>query len=433
MVRAGVLVLCCTAAGCASEGKDSASDLPPLVDPELEPFIWPIADRPELPEAPTNAVADDEAAAWLGRFLFFDPRLSGSGQFSCATCHDPAAGFSDGLALSEAAGTTGRHAPSIWNAGHQRWLYWDGRCDSLWCQAAGPLEHPDEMDLSRVDLTKVIQDAPDLRDAYTELFGPLPDVSDEARFVPGARPLPTSPEAPDHIAWTAMDEADQHAVTQVLVDVSKAIATYERTVQTTDTPVDLFVRALATGDRAAAEAALTPTERAGLELFAGEGECVFCHSGWLLSNKEFHNLGLPERTGVDYLDTGRYDGIDALREGEFRGTSRWSDAPGTDAQDQLDRIVQSPEQLGQFRTPSLRNVADHSPYMHGGHFASLAEVVAFYANPSAYEGPGHREELVVARFWDADQQASLVAFLEALSAVDAPESALVSAPETPLP
>ena len=418
---------------CGGPSKALDSGEPPLVDPELLPYIWPMAARPDQPSDPTNRWAGDEAAAWFGRYLYFEPRLSSTGTISCATCHDPARGTGDGLALSEAIGTTTRHAPALWNLAHQRWLYWDGRCDSLWCQATGPIEAEQEMGLDRVRLVRILSTHEDLRGAYSELFGPLPDISDPTRFPEAARPVESDPEHPHHLAWLTMNPADQDAVTEVLVTVAKAIAAYEQTLQTSDTRVDRFVRALDTGKRSVAEAALTEEERLGLELFAGEGECVFCHSGWTFSNKEFHNVGLPEVEGVDGLDTGRYDGIDRLRNHPFRSGSVWSDDPTGEAASRLERIAQTFEQLGQFKTPGLREIASHPPYMHGGHFASLTEVVAFYAEPGLYNGPGHREELLVARGWSTEEQAAMVAFLEALSATDPPSPDLLEAPVTPLP
>ena len=420
-------------AACGGPEKAGDSGGPPLVDPELLPFILPIADRPATPSDPTNRWADDEAVAWFGRYLYFDTRLSSTGTVSCATCHDPALGTGDGRPLSEAIGITARHAPALWNLSHQRWLYWDGRCDSLWCQATGPIEAEQEMGMDRVGLTRVLSEQEDLREAYRELFGPLPDVSDPERFPSAARPVEGDPAHPHDVAWQTMTVDDQDAVTVVLVTVAKAIAAYERTLETGETPVDRFVRALDNGQRSVAESALTETERAGLELFAGEGECVFCHSGWMLSNKEFHNLGLPEAEGVDLLDTGRYDGIDRARNHPFNSASIWSDSPAGDTAQRLERIAQTPEQLGQFKTPGLRAVASHPPYMHGGHFASLAEVVAFYAEPGDYEGPGHRDELLVSRGWNAEEQAALVAFLEALRATEPFPTEQLRAPSTPLP
>jgi cytochrome c peroxidase len=386
-----------------------------------------------MPAAPTNRWAGDEAVAWFGRYLYYETRLSSAGEFSCATCHDPNQGTGDGRALSEATGTTTRHAPALWNVVHQRWLYWDGRCDSLWCQATGPIEAELEMDMTRTELARVIAEEHDLRDAYTTLFGAPPDVSDSSRFPEAARPVPDDVEHPDQVAWDTMTPADQAAVTAVLVSITKAIAAYERTLVTTDTRVDRFIHALRDGRRTDAEDALSDQERWGLELFAGEGECVFCHSGWAFSNKEFHNLALPAVEGVDALDTGRYDGIDQLRSHPFNSASVWSDAPAGDAAERLNRIAQTTEQLGQFKTPGLREVASHAPYMHGGHFETLSAVVAFYAEPGLEDSPGHRDELVVARGWDAEEQAAVVAFLEALSSTEAPPPELIRAPGTALP
>ena len=432
--RTYVMLVCCAVlAACGGSGDKSEDSAAPLIDPDVEVFVWGLGDRPAVPDDPTNAWADDETAAWFGRYLYFDTRLSSTGTVACATCHDPAEGFGDGLALSEGVGTTGRHAPNIWNAAWQRWMFWDGRCDTLWCQAAGPIEAPGEMDYTRMELARLIASESDLSTGYTAIFGAPPDVSDTDRFPVSARPIPEDPDHPDHLAWTSMTEADRLAVTEVLVNVAKAIAAYERTVVTGETSVDRFIAALAQGDRPTAEAELSAEARLGLDLFAGEGECVFCHAGWLGSNKEFHNIGLPEVADVDPFDTGRYDGIDALRAGEFNAASQWSDDPTGDIAARIDQIAHTTEQLGQFRTPALRRVAHNPPYMHGGHFATLEEVVAFYNDPPDYLGPGHREELLERRGWNDQEQAALVAFLEALSDDPAPASDLTTAPATPLP
>ena len=428
----------CSVVGLGCKGGDVSKEYDsaePLIDPEVEVFVWGLGDRPDVPDDPTNRWADDETAAWFGRYLYFDTRLSSSGTVSCATCHDPALGFGDGLPLSKGVDgqITRRHAPNIWNAAYQRWMYWDGRCDTLWCQAAAPIEAPGEMNLTRVELARLMAEDPELSSGYTAIFGRLPDVSDPSRFPTAARPVPDSPEDPDDIAWQSMTTTDQDAVTEVLVNVAKAIAAYERTVISGETSVDRFIAALDRGDRRAAETALDESARLGLELFTGEGECVFCHAGWLGSNKTFHNVGLPDVDSADPLDTGRYDGIDALRSAEFNAASRWSDDPDGEIADRIDHVAQTFEQLGQFRTPAMRRVAHNAPYMHGGHFETLAEVVAFYNSPPEYLGPGHREELLEPRGWSAEEQLAVVAFLEALSDDAEPPASLLSAPSTPLP
>jgi cytochrome c peroxidase len=97
-----------------------------------------------LPEDPTNRVADDPRAAEFGRKLFFDTRLSANGQVSCATCHIPEKGFQDGTPLAQGIGVTNRRTMPIAGMAHSPFLFWDGRKDSLWAQALGPLESPVE-------------------------------------------------------------------------------------------------------------------------------------------------------------------------------------------------------------------------------------------------------------------------------------------------
>ena len=106
-------------------------------------------------------VADDLAAARFRQRLFFDPRLSGNGQVSCATCHDPAQEFTDGLRLAEGVGLNRRNTPTVLNAGHHRWLTWDGRSDSLWAQALEPLENEVEMNGDRTSIVGLVAEDPD--------------------------------------------------------------------------------------------------------------------------------------------------------------------------------------------------------------------------------------------------------------------------------
>jgi cytochrome c peroxidase len=107
--------------------------------------VYQLSPLPELPPSPTNAHADDPAAAAFGQRLFYDKRLSANGEISCATCHDPAKGFSDGKPLAEGLGGVPRHTNALWNVGHQRWFFWDGRADSLWAQSLQPLQSEVEM------------------------------------------------------------------------------------------------------------------------------------------------------------------------------------------------------------------------------------------------------------------------------------------------
>ena len=101
------------------------------LDPERWERARSMAALPELPADPTNRFADDPTAVSLGHHLFFDPRLSGNSNVSCATCHDPARDFTDGRTVAVGMGTSSRNTPTVLNAAHHRWLTWDGRSDSL--------------------------------------------------------------------------------------------------------------------------------------------------------------------------------------------------------------------------------------------------------------------------------------------------------------
>jgi hypothetical protein len=131
-----------------------------------------------LPADPTNRWADSADAAALGHRLFFDERLSASGTVSCATCHDPAQGFSDGRPLAKGEGTGTRHSMTVLNAAHQRWFTWDGRADTLWSQAVQPFETPHEMNMPRARVVQRISEDSVLRAAYRRAFGAEPPAAD---------------------------------------------------------------------------------------------------------------------------------------------------------------------------------------------------------------------------------------------------------------
>ena len=202
--RAGHLVLSLAVLGAAIAAGATLQN-----DPGSEPDpVAPLSDRarrkilahaplPAAPAAPTNAVADDPAAARFGQRLFFDTRLSADGSVSCATCHDPEQSFADGLQLGEGLEQVTRHTPALWHVAHNRWFFWDGRADTLWSQALKPLETPKEHGITRLHCAHLVHDDPDLRRAYEGVFGPMPDLSDRARFPAAARPVPDEPAHPD--------------------------------------------------------------------------------------------------------------------------------------------------------------------------------------------------------------------------------------------
>ena len=329
------------------------------------------------PADPTNRVADDPRAAELGRKLFFDTRLSANGQVSCATCHIPEKEFQDGIPLASGVGVTNRRTMPIAGMAHSPFLFWDGRKDSLWAQALGPLESRVEHGGSREQYAKVI--AAHYRADYEAIFGTIPALS------------------------------TRDATTAVFVNMGKAIAAYERTIEYRPSNFDRYVDALQDTGRAP-QGVLSADEVAGMRLFIRKASCVNCHNGPLLTNNEFHNTGVPARAGLP-TDTGRLAGADAVLRDEFNCRSRWSDAHAKCAE--LEFLVTDDHVLERaFKVPSLRNVADRAPYMHAGQFSTLSEVIDHYNG--APEAPAGHSELEPLRL-TAHQRRQIEAFLRSLS------------------
>jgi len=329
------------------------------------------------PADPTNRVAEDPRAAEFGRQLFFDTRLSANGQVSCATCHIPEKEFQDGIPLAKGVGVTNRRTMPIAGMAHSPFLFWDGRKDSLWAQALGPLESPVEHGGSREQYAKVI--ATHYRADYEGLFGTMPVLS------------------------------TRDAATAVFVNIGKAIAAYERTIDYAPSRFDRYADALQDTGRAP-EGVLSPDEVAGLRLFIGKASCTNCHNGPLLTNNEFHNTGVPARPGLP-ADSGRLAGADAVLRDEFNCRSRWSDARSKCAE--IDFLVTGDHVLERaFKVPSLRNVAERAPYMHAGQLTTLSEVVDHYNR--APKAPAGHSELEPLRL-SAQERRQIEAFLRSLS------------------
>lgn len=342
---------------------------PTLLDERFSTDQWEqilaMSPVPAPPSSPTNRYADDPNAAALGRALFSDPRLSPSGSVSCASCHEAAMNFADGRPTARGVGTADRNAPSLLFASHARWQFWDGRADSLWSQALGPLENPLEMASSRLYVAHRI--ATTYAEPYARVFGPLPALHDAARFPPAG--------APGDPAWERMMPADRASVDRVFVQVGKALEAFERTLRTRPTRFDAYV--------AGNYQALTATERDGLQEFMTFG-CVQCHHGPLFTDQSFHNVLFPTGRADGAADRGRIDGIGLLIDSPFRADGAFSDVPAG-ASGVLSGLRASPSMLGAFRTPSLRGVATTGPWGHGGTFRTLRELVVHYSQRSSTE------------------------------------------------
>jgi cytochrome c peroxidase len=382
---------------------------------------------PDPPPDPTNAVHADPAAARLGQALFFDRRLSADATVSCATCHVPEQSWTDGRPLARGVSALPRHTMTLWNVAHNRWFFWDGRKDTLWSQALAPLEDEREHATSRLAVLHVLHADEGYRRAYTDVFGPLPELTDATRFPRDARPTPETPEQPHHVAWQAMSAADQEAATRAFVNVGKALAAFQRNLVSRAAPFDEFVEGLRTGD-AQKVAALSPAAQRGAALFAGKARCFLCHDGPLLSDLEFHDNRVP--VGEEGGDPGRKLGIRRLQADPFNSRSVFADDGGEAGRIKVGLLVSDSHGGKLFKTPTLRNIARTAPYMHEGQLATLADVVRFYDTLEGAAPESGSERIIQPLGLTEEERADLVAFLESLTDEGLPAE-LKRAPETP--
>ena len=228
---------------------------------EPAPRLAPLPQQ--VPAPPDNRTTPAKVA--LGKQLFFDPRLSGDNQMSCATCHLPAKAFGDGLARSKGAGgkELTRNTPTLLNVAFYSSLFWDGRAASLEEQALGPIQSPDEMNQDLSELEKELAAVPGYAAQFQQVFG---------RRVTGA-------------------------------DIAKALAAFQRSLVTRNAPFDRYLA----GD----ESALSLRAQEGLALFSGEADCLRCHHGPLLSDGKYYRLGIGRG------DKGR-ENVTGKKEDRFR-------------------------------------------------------------------------------------------------------------------
>jgi cytochrome c peroxidase len=354
---------------------------------------------------PSNRVADDPRAAALGEALFFDARLSGNGKVSCATCHVPARDFQDGKPLAEGVGTTARRTMPVAGTARSPWLFWDGRTDSQWAQALGPLESAVEHGGTRTQYAHEI--ARRYRAEYEAVFGRLPRLD--------GLPRQAGPVADMawRAAWSRIPPVRQEEIGRVYANIGKAIAAYERRVAFTPSRFDRYVDALLAGRPHDAASALSDDETAGLRLFIGKASCVNCHNGPRFTDDHFHNTGVPLPTTALPFDSGRAVGVRQALAGEFNCASRYSDAKDGDCDELRFATTEGEELVRAYKTPSLRGVAERAPYMHAGQLATLADVVAHYDR--APRAPAGHSELKPLRLTENERR-QLEAFLRTLSA-----------------
>ncbi|MCY3723191.1 MAG: cytochrome-c peroxidase [Candidatus Poribacteria bacterium] len=365
--------------------------------------LSPLPDNP--PPSPTNRFADNPDAAQLGQMFFFDARFSKEGTISCATCHSPFHGFADVEATSLGNRRGTRNAPTVLNAAYNKWQFWDGRAETLWTQALFAFEGEEEQAGTRLQYAHLIKRHYAVK--YEAVFGALPELEDATRFPPQGKP--------GDRAFDNMSEADQIAVNTVFANIGKAIEAYERLLIRRNAPFDRYVA----GD----EEAITIEAKRGLKIFIGKGVCVLCHGTPHFRDDDFHNLGLPQ--GPLPEDTGRFQGIAKLLADPFNSSGIYSDSRA-DAANTLNLLEPRLEHQGEFKTPTLRNVALTPPYFHTGEFPTLASVIEFNdAGGTTNEFVGRSAAPVEPLHLSEQEKSDLVEFLETLTGEPPPAHLLI--------
>lgn len=303
------------------------------------------ASEEQLPKVPLGLppvpVPDDNpmtaAKVELGKLLYFDKRLSKDGTISCATCHDPQMAWTEHRATSEGIGGKigERNSPTVINAAYNPEQFWDGRAKSLEEQALGPVANPIEMGHTVEAMVQDLSKISDYEGRFQEVFG-----------------------------------------TGVTADgVAKAIAAFERTILSGNSPFDKF--------QAGDEAALTDVQKEGWQLFEDAG-CVTCHSPPLFTNGRYYNAGI----GMDKEepDVGRM------------------------------AVTEKEADKGKFRVPTLRDIENTYPYFHDGSSETLEDAVALMA-AGGKDNPNLSAMLKAVREAELsdEDQAKIVEFLKALS------------------
>jgi cytochrome c peroxidase len=283
------------------------------------------------------------------------------------------------------------------------WFFWDGRKDSLWSQALGPLEDQREHAGNRTAYAHFI--GREFRGRYERIFGPLPDLSG---FPENAGPLGTEAE---RAAWNGMSEGQRAAIDEVFANLGKAIAAFERSIVHEPTRFDRFADAVAAGREPEGEAALSDEEILGLKLFIGKANCVTCHNGPRFTDDHFHNTGIPAVKGLPE-DRGRETAVAQVSADPFNCLGAFRDG-GEEACGELRFMVRSGEALRRaYKTPSLRGAATRPPYMHSGQIARLEDVIEHYnAAPASPLGMSELHPLGLSD----RERAALVAFLKTLA------------------
>jgi len=274
----------------------------------------------------------------LGHLLFFDKRLSKNGKIACATCHMPALAFTDGQPVSSGIHRQqgGRSAPTSINRGFSKAQFWDGRASTLEEQSVGPLTNPIEHGfVNNQEVVATLNQVAGYKKLFNEAFG-------------------------------------TNSIT--IQEVGKAIASFQRTLISGNSPFDRF-------DWDGEETSISEAAKRGKKLFFGKARCNLCHFGTNFSDEKFHNIGIGWEG--ETVDVGRY------------------------------HVTHNKKDMGAFKTPTLREISRTAPYMHDGRFVTLKQVVDHY-NQGGVKNPFLDNQIIPLTLTESEKQ-DLIEMLRALN------------------
>jgi len=334
---------------------------------------------PPVPIPADNPQTADKIA--LGDKLFNEKRFSSTGEVACATCHDPAKAFTDSpLVTSEGInklkGT--RNAPSVINSAYFTSMFWDGRAPTMEKQAELPIINPIEMGLPNHDpVLKVVREDPQYIAAFQKVFG----------------------KSGERIT---------------MLEVTQAIAAFERTIVSGDSPFDRYYFG---HDKAA----LSPSAVRGFDVFLNKGRCVSCHTieqdRALFTDNRFHNIGV----GVNRIQNEINDFAPRFLKAKADGVDVDNAVLSNPKASELGRfaVTSTLDEIGSFKTSTLRNIAVTAPFMHDGSLKTLSDVVDHYNNGGITDPKAHVNDFLSGGIRPLNltdpEKADLVAFLESLT------------------
>ena len=224
------------------------------------------------------------------------------------------------------------------------------------------------------------------------------------------------------LIYDRMNLENRRALDRAFANVGLALEAYQKGIVANQSPFDRFasswVQSSADQPEQHFRDTFGPEEFAGLKLFLGKGNCDSCHAGSIFSDNQFHNIGLPLQTG-SHLQLGRSRGVILAKNDAFNCKGVFAEYPERQSIESCQDIPyldsESPEGLGSFKTPSLRNVADTAPYMQDGHMETLRHVLDHYNRLDTAAAVGFREETLKPLVFNEGELAALEAFLKSLT------------------